>query len=151
MSAYVKSTDVNLASNSKFIQVNDGANIGNIRDGWPVAINGIVIGFAKVVNTSATPPTIELYEAYTGSAITGGVLLTFPSQGQLTVIGDRITALTNTYEALADSVSTTPTANSVVKRDANGRVKTANAVNTNDAVALGQLNTRLGTAGNLGT
>lgn len=84
MAAYVKSTNVTLPSNSKFVQVNDGANIGNIRDGWPVFINGGIVGFAKVVNTSATPPTIELCETCTGTAITGGVLLTFPSQGQLT-------------------------------------------------------------------
>lgn len=139
MSTYVKSTNVTLPSNSKFIQVNDGANIGNIRDGWPVFINGGIVGFAKVVNTSATPPTIELYETYTGAGITSGVLSSFPSQGQLSAISDRITNLTTVYEGIADSVAINPAPSSIAKRDAGGKLKTMNATDPDDAVAFNQI------------
>lgn len=138
MTAYVRSTDVNLAQNSKFIQVNDSATIGNIRDGWSIFINQQLVGIAKSVNTAGSPPTIELYETYTGTAITSGTMYAVITQGVINAIGERLTNLTNTYEQVVDSVSVTPTANSLAKRTNDGRLKATNAVDSNDVVVLGQ-------------
>jgi hypothetical protein len=138
MTSYVRSADVDLAQNSKFVEVNDSANIGNIKDGWGIFVNEKLVGIARTVNTGANPQTIELHENYTGNAITGGVLYAVITQGSISAIGERLTSLADTYEGLADSVATTTTPNSLVKRTSDGRVKVANGVDSNDAVAYGQ-------------
>jgi len=138
MTAYVRSANVDLAQNSKFVEVNDSANIGNIKDGWGIFINERLVGIARTVNTGANPPTIELHENYTGNAIVGGALYAVITQGAISAIGDRLTSLADTYEGIADSVATTATPNSLVKRTSDGRVKVANGTDSNDAVAYGQ-------------
>lgn len=139
--AFWRATDVDLPQNSAIVTVNTGDDVGSITSGYIIQINAGQFLEVKTVNTGASPQTIELYQIYTGTAINGGTAIAAPTQGAIKEATEELRNLRITYESLADSVSSTATANSVVKRNGSAQVLVADATANNHAVALGQLGT----------
>ena len=139
--AFWRATDVDLPQNSAIVTVNTGDDVGSITSGYIIQINAGQFLEVKTVNTGASPQTIELYQIYTGTAITGGTAIAAPTQGAIKEATEELRNLRTTYETLADSVSSTATANSLVKRNGSAQVLVADATANNHAVAFGQLGT----------
>lgn len=136
--AFWRATDVDLPQNSAIVTVNTGDDVGSITSGYIIQINAGQFLEVKTVNTGASPQTIELYQIYTGTAITGGTAIAAPTQGAIKEATEELRNLRTTYETLADSVSSTATANSVVKRNGSAQVLVADATANNHAMAFGQ-------------
>lgn len=141
--AFWRATDVDLPQNSAIVTVNTGDDVGSITSGYIIQINAGQFLEVKTVNTGASPQTIELYQIYTGTAINGGTAIAAPTQGAIKEATEELRNLRTTYESLADSVSSTATANSVVKRNGSAQVLVADATANNHAVALGQVSALL--------
>lgn len=142
--AFWRATDVDLPNNSTIVTVNTGDDVGEMTTGYILQINSGQFLEVKNVNTGASPQTIELYQLYTGSAITGGSAISAPTQGAIKEATEEVRLLRQSYEGLADSVSTTNTASSLAKRDGSGRLEATAGDSGNDVVVMSQTGTSLG-------
>lgn len=133
-----QATNVSIPNNSSIITVNTGDDVGNLFTGAIVQVNNLQFMTVKTVNTGASPQTIEIDELYTGSAVSGGTAIGAPTQGTIKEAAEELRLLRTTYENLADTVSTTGTANSLAKRTSAGRLKAADGSAVDDVVTLGQ-------------
>lgn len=111
-------------------------------------------GTRMVVGTDPVVAEVEAIDAPAVNAITlrepwAFATGTYAFLANMTSEGVRDAA--QTLRTYVDGLSVAPTADSTVVRDERGAVKAATAVDADDAVVLGQFNTRLGTTGNLGT
>lgn len=89
---------------------------------------------------NGTNDVIVLYENWAGSSGSIGAVAA-PSGAAVTRAANSLEELKSVYEAIADSVSTTVTANSIPQRDANGRLKAAPASAGDDVVVKSQTGT----------
>lgn len=89
---------------------------------------------------NGTNDVIVLYENWAGSSGSIGAVAA-PSGAAVTRAANSLEELKSVYEAIADSVSTTATANSIPQRDSNGRLKAAPASASDDVVVKSQTGT----------
>ena len=136
-----QATNVSIPNNSSIITVNTGDDVGNLFTGAIVQVNNLQFMTVKTVNTGASPQTIEIDELYTGSNVSGGTAIGAPTQGAIKEAAEELRLLRTTYEGLADTVSTTGTANSLAKRTSAGRLKAADGSAVDDVVTVGQTGT----------
>lgn len=134
-------TNVSLPSNSRIVTVNTGDDVGQMYTGFIIQINDLQFKTVRTVNTGASPQTIELDELYTGASISGGSAIGAPTQGAIKEAAEELRQLRNSYEGLANSVNESGTANSLVRRTAQGRVKAADGVAVDDCVTMSQIGT----------
>lgn len=111
-------------------------------------------GTRMVVGTDPVVAEVEAIAAPSATTITlrspwAHATGTYAFLANMTSEGIRDAA--QTLRTYVDGLSVAPTSDSTVVRDERGAVKAATAVDADDAVVLGQFNTRLGTTGNLGT
>lgn len=89
---------------------------------------------------NGTNDVIVLHENWAGSS--GSIAaVAVPSGAAVTRAANNLEELKSVYEAIADSVSTTVTANSIPQRDNNGRMKAAPASASDDVVVKSQTGT----------
>jgi hypothetical protein len=89
---------------------------------------------------NGTNDVIVLYENWAGSSGSIGAVAA-PSGAAVTRAANSLEELKSVYEAIADSVSTTASANSIPQRDSNGRIKAAPASASDDVVVKSQTGT----------
>ena len=138
-----RGTDVKVTSGSRTVEVTRNADTDDISK---VKVNGnfVASNFSlpyEVERTYTTGETdfIVLKELWQGASGSGlnAVVATSPAtieEARLALVN-----LISIYESFADNVSPAVTADSVVQRTSAGRIKTANAVSSDEAVAYGQL------------
>lgn len=106
-----------------------------------VGANPVIAEVEAVSTPSVT--SFELREPWAHTGGTYNFLANQTSEGLRDAVQAVRTSNTN-LEGFINSIDVNPTNNSVAQRTANGRVKTANATESNDAVALGQAVTLTG-------
>ena len=111
-----------------------------------VGVNPVVREIEAIAAPTVT--TITLRSPWQGTGGTYDFLANQTSEGLRDAV-QSIRSSNATIQSFIDSIDVQNTADSVVQRTANGRVKTSNATESNDAVALGQINSvAVGLTGN---
>lgn len=139
MSQLFTATDVTATNGNKFIQVNTGDDVSLISPNSWIQIGNGRIQEVKTVNTSATPQTIELFDNWNGASGSGQSAISAPTAAEIKAAAEEIRQLRVTYEGIAGEVNVSAAANSIVKRDSNGRLKAAAPVASDDVVNRGYL------------
>ena len=123
MSQLFTATDVTATNGNKFIQVNTGDDVSLISPNSWIQIGNGRIQEVKTVNTSATPQTIELFDNWNGASGSGQSAISAPTAAEIKAAAEEIRQLRVTYEGIAGDVNVSAAANSIAKRDSNGRLK----------------------------
>jgi len=132
-------SSVTVANGSALVTVNTSEDVTKIETSATFHGVGFSLPYEiKRVYNDGSSDIIELYEPWAGSNGTIEAVAA-PSGASVTRAADSLASLQAVYEALADSVSTTATANSIAQRDSNGRIKGAAATASDDLVTFGQL------------
>ena len=141
MSQLFTATDVTATNGNKFIQVNTGDDVSLISPNSWIQIGNGRIQEVKTVNTSATPQTIELFDNWNGASGSGQSAISAPTAAEIKAAAEEIRQLRVTYEGIAGDVNVSAAANSIAKRDSNGRLKATAPVASDDVVNRGYLGT----------
>lgn len=141
MSQLFTATDVTATNGNKFIQVNTGDDVSLISPNSWIQIGNGRIQEVKTVNTSATPQTIELFDNWNGGSGSGQYAISAPTAAEIKAAAEEIRQLRVTYEGIAGDVNVSAAANSIAKRDSNGRLKATAPVASDDVVNRGYLGT----------
>lgn len=141
MSQLFTATDVTATNGNKFIQVNTGDDVSLISPNSWIQIGNGRIQEVKTVNTSATPQTIELFDNWNGASGSGQSAISAPTAAEIKAAAEEIRQLRVTYEGIAGDVNVSAAANSIAKRDSNGRLKATAPVASDDVVNRGFLGT----------
>lgn len=139
MSQLFTATDVTATNGNKFIRVNTGDDVSLISPNSWIQIGNGRIQEVKTVNTSATPQTIELFDNWNGASGSGQSAISAPTAAEIKAAAEEIRQLRVTYEGIAGDVNVSAAANSIAKRDSNGRLKAAAPVASDDVVNRGYL------------
>lgn len=134
MSQLFTATDVTATNGNKFIQVNTGDDVSLISPNSWIQIGNGRIQEVKTVNTSATPQTIELFDNWNGASGSGQSAISAPTAAEIKAAAEEIRQLRVTYEGIAGDVNVSAAANSIAKRDSNGRLKASAPVASDDVV-----------------
>ena len=137
MSQLFTATDVTATNGNKFIQVNTGDDVSLISPNSWIQIGNGRIQEVKTVNTSATPQTIELFYNWNGASGSGQSAISAPTAAEIKAAAEEIRQLRVTYEGIAGDVNVSAAANSIAKRDSNGRLKASAPVASDDVVNRG--------------
>ena len=141
MSQLFTATDVTATNGNKFIQVNTGDDVSLISPNSWIQIGNGRIQEVKTVNTSATPQTIELFDNWNGTSGSGQSAISAPTAAEIKAAAEEIRQLRVTYEGIAGDVNVSAAANSIAKRDSNGRLKASAGVAADEVVVQSQLGT----------
>ena len=134
-------SSVTVANGSALVTVNTSEDVTKIETSATFHGVGFSLPYEiKRVYNDGSSDIIELYEPWAGSNGTIEAVAA-PSGASVTRAADSLASLQAVYEALADSVSTTATANSIPQRDNNGRMKAAPASASDDVVVKSQTGT----------
>lgn len=139
MSQLFTATDVTATNGNKFIQVNTGDDVSLISPNSWIQIGNGRIQEVKTVNTSATPQTIELFDNWNGASGSGQSAISAPTAAEIKAAAEEIRQLRVTYEGIAGDVNVSAAANSIAKRDSNGRLKASAGVAADEVVVQSQL------------
>ncbi|WP_290738439.1 hypothetical protein [Haliea sp.] len=134
MSQLFTATDVTATNGNKFIRVNTGDDVSLISPNSWIQIGNGRIQEVKTVNTSATPQTIELFDNWNGASGSGQSAISAPTAAEIKAAAEEIRQLRVTYEGIAGDVNVSAAANSIAKRDSNGRLKASAPVASDDVV-----------------
>ena len=145
MAQFFKATSVSVTNGGTIVTVNAGDDVALIRTNSLLQINTNQVVEVKTVNTGAQ--TIELFLPWDNGTVTAGSAVAAPTAADLKAAIDDVRTLTAAYQGLVDDVSVAATAGSIVRRNQNGKVLTANASAVNEAIAYGQPAFSLGGGG----
>jgi len=137
MSQFWKASSVSVTNGGTIVTVTTGDDVSLVSPNSFLQISNNQFVEVKTVNTGASPQTIELFQPWEAGSLTNQSAIAAPTRAEIKAAADEIRNLRTVYESLASDVSVTPTANSVVKRDSSGRVKTATPNANDDAVNKG--------------
>jgi hypothetical protein len=141
MGQFWRATAVTTTSGSDVVQVVTGDDVALISPNSFLQVGANQFVEVKTVNTTASPQTIELYYNWNGATASGQNAIAAPTKAEIKEAAAEIRALRVVYEGLADTVAVTNTADSIVKRDAAGRIKATNPVAAQDVVTKDYLGT----------
>jgi hypothetical protein len=141
MSQFWTATGVTTTSGSVFVTIQTGDDVALISPNSFLQIGTNQFVEVKVVNTSASPQTIELFLPWNGGSASGQNAIAAPTKAEIKAAADEIRALRVTYEGIAGNISETAIPNTIVQRDANSRIKTGTPNAAEDAVNKGFLGT----------
>jgi len=139
MAQFWKASSVTVNNGSKIVTVNTGDDVANIITNSMLQISNFQYVEVKTVNT--VNQTIELFFDWDKGNVSAQPAIAAPNRAAIKEAVEELRALRQTYEALASDVSVAPSANSVPRRDNNGRIKASAGVDPNDVVVQSQLGT----------
>ncbi|MBG89606.1 MAG: hypothetical protein CMO80_22285 [Verrucomicrobiales bacterium] len=144
MAQFWKASSVTVNNGSKIVTVNTGDDVANIITNSMLQISNFQYVEVKTVNT--VNQTIELFFDWDKGNVSAQPAIAAPNRAAIKEAVEELRALRQTYEGLASDVSVAATADSVPRRDSNGRIKASAGVDPNDVVIQSQI----GTAANHG-
>lgn len=144
MANFWSATGVDVTNGGYFVTVNTGDDVGLIQTNSILQINTTQFVEVKDVNTSASPQTIELFEAWNAGTITGGTAIAAPSAAELSAAIGEVQNLISLYEDIASNTSEIATPSTIAQRDLSGRLEATAGSSANDVVVMSQTGTSLG-------
>lgn len=139
MAQFWKASSVTVNNGSKIVTVNTGDDVANIITNSMLQISNFQYVEVKTVNT--VNQTIELFFPWDKGNVSAQPAIAAPNRAAIKEAVEELRALRQTYEGLASDVSVAASANSIPRRDASGRIKTATPSANEDAVNKGFLGT----------
>lgn len=139
MAQFWTASNVSTTSGSAIVTVNTGDDVALISPNSFLQIGTNQFVEVKIVNTSASPQTIELFVPWNNATASGQSAIAAPTKAEIKAAADEIRALRVVYEGLANDLSVTATPDTIVVRDASSRIKTATPSAAEDAVNKGYL------------
>lgn len=128
-------SNLSFTNGSKTVTVNSGSPLTSVRPNSSLTTSNYN---EPVEVESAVGSTITLYSPWPGSTGTFAATIT-PSAATVAAAGQAAQEVVQEIKALIGSASVNVSANNFVKRDANGRIKTATPEGDEDAVNKGHL------------
>ncbi|UYE90206.1 tail fiber [Alteromonas phage vB_AemP_PT15-A5] len=133
-------TNVKVTNGSATVEVTSGDVITKVKaSAMFVASNFSLPYEVERTYTTGGKDYIVLKENWQGASGTGLSAVAVTSPAGIEEARQTLLSLISTYESFANSVKPTVEGNAVVQRTSAGRIKTANAVSSDEAVAYGQL------------
>lgn len=132
---------VSVTANSKLVTVlSSSDDITKIKEGAAFVASNYSIPFeVNRTYNDGSNDIIELKENWTGATSSSVLATVVVGPGAIAATRESIVNLISAYESFKALVSPTVIANGLAQRTATGQLKTANAVNNDEAVAKGQL------------
>lgn len=133
---------VSVTANSKLVTVlSSSDDITKIKEGAAFVASNYSIPFeVNRTYNDGSNDIIELKENWSGATSSSVSATVVVGPGAIASTREAIVNLISAYEAFEALVSPTVIANGLAQRTATGQLKTANAVNNDEAVAKGQFN-----------
>lgn len=133
-------TDVKVTNGSATVEVTSGDVITKVKENAAFVASNFSLPYeVDRTYTNNGKDYIVLKENWQGASGTGLNAVAVTSPAGIEEARQTLLSLISTYENFANSVKPTVESNAVVQRTSAGRIKTANAVSSDEAVAYGQL------------
>ncbi|MAE39873.1 MAG: hypothetical protein CML07_02925 [Psychrobacter sp.] len=139
MSSLWIASSVTTTNGSSLITVQSNEDIAGIRQNSLIQVGANpLMEVKRTFLSDSGVKTIELFEAWQFGAGTGQRAIAAPTLGEIKSLADDVRQLISSAEGIIETTNLNPAGGSIAKRTSDGRVKTANATEANDAVAYGQ-------------
>lgn len=133
-------TNVKVTNGSATVEVTSGDVITKVKENAAFVASNFSLPYeVDRTYTNNGKDYIVLKENWQGASGTGLNAVAVTSPAGIEEARQTLLSLISTYENFANSVKPTVEGNAVVQRTSAGRIKTANAVSSDEAVAYGQL------------
>ncbi len=139
MSSLWIASSVSTTNGSNLVTVQSNEDITGIRPNSLIQVGANpLMEVKRTFLTDSGVKTIELFENWEFGAVTGQRAIAAPTLGEIKSLADDVRRLISSAEEIIETTNLNPAGGSIAKRTSDGRVKTANATEANDAVAYGQ-------------